>query len=80
MQEGLNESLISRALDREVTRAVHLEAEIAKVDEADQTHVLVRHLASAIGARLGTIRDPAKRLVAANEFLRQIGFSSPFRG
>lgn len=72
VQEGLHESLVTRALDRQVHSALHLQAVIAKVDEADQTHVLTRHLASAIGARLGSIRDPTKRLLAANEFLRQI--------
>ncbi len=72
MQEGLHESLITRTLDEEVNRALHLQAEIAYVDEADQTHVLTRHIANAIGARLGNIRDPVKRLIAANEFLLQI--------
>ncbi len=72
VQEGLHESLITRTLDEEVNRALHLQAEIANVDEADQTHVLTRHIANAIGARLGNIRDPVKRLIAANEFLLQI--------
>jgi superfamily II DNA or RNA helicase/HKD family nuclease len=72
MQEGLYESLITGALQREMSGESQLEAELTGVDEADQTHVLTRHLAAVIGDRLRGIRDPAKRLLAANEFLRQI--------
>ena len=56
MQEGLHESLVTRELESAITRETHLEAELARVDEADQTHVLTRHLAGAIRQRLGAIR------------------------
>ncbi|MFY0406916.1 DUF3427 domain-containing protein [Solicola sp. PLA-1-18] len=72
MHEGLHESLVTHAIDRAVAGEEHLLAELAAVDDADQTHVLTRHLAAAIGQRLGAIRDPAKRLDAANELLRHL--------
>ena len=72
MHEGLHESLVTRALDGAIDAAHHLKAELARVDDADQAHVLTRHLTSAIEARLAGIRDPEKRLLAANDLLRHI--------
>jgi HKD family nuclease len=42
------------------------------VDEADQTHVLARHLSHALHRRLSSIKDPRKRLAAANALLSVI--------
>ena len=72
MQEGLHESLVTRALDKRLLLRLILSPDFARVDEADHTHVLTRHLASAIAAQLGSIRDPAQRLRAANEILSQL--------
>ena len=66
---GAHEALLTtdlrEALDAEQGREVGL----AKVDEGEQTHVLVGHLSKALHRRLASIKDPVKRLAAANALL-----------
>ncbi len=69
---GAHEALFTANL-RDALDSEHLRvAGIAKVDEGDQTHVLVSHLSQALHRRLVSIKDPAKRLAAANEFLNLV--------
>ena len=72
MQEGVYESVLTSGLLSQLDAVTDLEAEIARVDPADQTHVLARHLASAIQSRLAAERDPDQRLILANSLLRTI--------
>ncbi len=50
MREGAYEDLVTRGLAATVDELVDLEAEVAKVDPADQAHVLTHHLANALVA------------------------------
>ncbi len=72
MREGLYEHVITVALERSLNSLEGLERELGKVDEADQPHVLTRHIARALQARLAAIKDPAARLMAANAVLAAI--------
>jgi superfamily II DNA or RNA helicase/HKD family nuclease len=55
-------------LDGETER----EVVVARVDGADQAHVLTRHLSEAVHRRLASIKDPAKQLEVANQLLRTL--------
>lgn len=68
---GLHESVLTEQLAA-LLQGETRNAELGKVDEADQTHVLTRHLSAALHHRLASIKDPAKRLAAANELLDYI--------
>ena len=56
---------LHKALEAEHARV----ADVARVDDGDQTHVLVGHVSQALHRRLMSIKDPARRLAAANELL-----------
>jgi superfamily II DNA or RNA helicase/HKD family nuclease len=68
---GLHESLLTEQLDSRLLRETR-EIDLGRVDEADQAHVLTRHLSAALHRRLASIKDPVKRLAAANDLLRAI--------
>jgi len=72
LPEGLYESLITSGLDRHLARELQLEPQFAKVDEADQSIVLSRHLAGLLQRRFESVRDPVKRLEVANDMLRYL--------
>ena len=69
---GAHEALVTtelhRALDAERVR----KADVAKVDDGDQAHVLVNHLSQALHRRMASIKDPSTRLEAANRLLSLI--------
>lgn len=69
---GLHEALLTSHLDELIEDHAHLEIELSKVDDADQAHVLTRHLAEAVRRRLSAVKDPQARLQAANELLHLI--------
>jgi superfamily II DNA or RNA helicase/HKD family nuclease len=73
MYEGAYEDLVTRGLVAAVDALVDLEAEVAKVDPADQTHVLTHHLSQALARRLDAERDPERKLGLANALLATIG-------
>jgi superfamily II DNA or RNA helicase/HKD family nuclease len=73
MHEGAYEDLVTRGLAAAVDGLLDLEAEVAKVDPADQTHVLTHHLSHALARRLDAERDPERKLILANELLATIG-------
>ena len=76
LASGLHESLITEGLNAALELEESREIDLAKVDEADQPHVLARHIGAALQRRLAAIKDPATRLSAANELLRLIEDSS----
>src|SRR4051794_24734992 len=69
MHEGVYERLVTHGLAAAVEDLVDLEAEVKRVDMADQTHVLTHHLTSALIRRLDAERDPDRKLAIANELL-----------
>jgi len=72
LTQGLHEALVTRELQSELSRENVMSVELGRVDPEDQTHVLVRHLASAALRRLDAVRDPGKRIQLANEILSHI--------
>ncbi len=77
MDEGLYESVITTALSQRIGALHLLEAEIAKVDPADQAHILTRHLAVAIERKLSAEKDPVSRLALANALLQSVDDAGP---
>lgn len=72
MREGLYEHVVTAGLELTLDSLQVLEPELGKVDEADQSHVLTRHIAKAMHSRLVSIKDPVARLAAANAVLGAI--------
>jgi superfamily II DNA or RNA helicase/HKD family nuclease len=66
---GLHESLITDSLAGRLETEARRQVLRARVDEADQSHVLARHVASVALQRLKALKDPAARLAAANAWL-----------
>lgn len=77
MHEGLYESVVTAALERQIDGLVGFDSQTAKVDPADQTHVLTRHLADAIHRRLAAEKDPERKLTLANELLAAVDRATP---
>ncbi len=70
---GLHESLLTSELDGLIEDLTDsLEVLTGKVDEADQPHVLTRHIAATLHRRLASIKDPVARLAAANSILQTV--------
>ena len=69
MREGAYEDLVTHGLAAAVEDLIDLEAEIAKVDPADQTHVLTHHVTTALTRKLEAERDPERKLALANQLL-----------
>ena len=69
MDEGLYESVVTSRLMRELEGVRDLAPELAKVDPADQGHVLSLHIADAVRRKLAAERDPERRLELANRFI-----------
>src|SRR3954471_2654022 len=67
MQQGLHETVVTGGLERRLSRELKLESTYATIDDADQTHVLLRHVDGVLARRMEAIRDPAKRLSFVNE-------------
>lgn len=77
MERGLYESLITSHLERQYESSTDAETTTAPVDPADQSHMLTRHLAAAIQRRLDLERDPARKLVLANELMHAVDETEP---
>jgi superfamily II DNA or RNA helicase/HKD family nuclease len=73
VDEGLYESVITSGLIRELEGLHDLAPELAKVDPADQGHVLSLHIADAVRRKLAAERDPERRLELANRFITYLG-------
>ena len=72
INEGLLESVVTQDLERRLESVLNLEIDTGKVDPADQTHVLTRHLSAALERRLASVKDPRRKLAVANELLALI--------
>jgi superfamily II DNA or RNA helicase/HKD family nuclease len=77
VERGLYETVITNSLARRLDSLVDLEAELARVDPADQTHILTRHLAGAIHQRLAAEKDVTQRLALANQLLAAVDQGVP---
>jgi superfamily II DNA or RNA helicase/HKD family nuclease len=77
VEPGLYESLITTHLQHQLEGVAASETTTAQVDPADQTHVLARHLASAIQRRLSAERDPERKLAVANGLMHAISEAEP---
>jgi superfamily II DNA or RNA helicase/HKD family nuclease len=73
----LYESVLTTIVAQQLDRLIDLQAEVAKVDPADHTQVLTRHLTAAIHRRLDSEKDPGRKLALANDLLVALDASSP---
>ena len=71
LPDGLYEALLTKQLEAQLHGTTR-EIELAKVDEADQAHVLARHVSMALLRKLASVKDPSARLSTANSILRSI--------
>jgi superfamily II DNA or RNA helicase/HKD family nuclease len=77
VDKGLYETLVTTELERQSEALLGLDVDLAKVDPADQAHVLTRHLSDAIGKRLAAERDPVQKVAVANSLLGMINAMLP---
>lgn len=73
MEPGLYESLITGALAHELASSDQLASTTGKVDEADQPHVLARHVQELVQRVLTATKDPAKRIEIINGLVAHLG-------
>jgi len=62
VHRGLYESLLTTSLSDRLQAVKELTIEIGTVDQADQPHVLARHVARELERELASIRDEHRRL------------------
>ena len=72
VEEGLYESLISREVQAKVDALEGLDHEESEIDDAEEPHVLARHVAAVITARLSAVRSSDERLTLVNNVLRAL--------
>lgn len=76
MQEGIYESLLTRGLARNLDALGHLRRVVESVDEADQPHVLARHIRDVVLRCLESTKDETRRLELVNDLLMVLDHSS----
>jgi superfamily II DNA or RNA helicase/HKD family nuclease len=76
VRPGLYEELLTRQIELTLDATPELEREIASVDDAEQPHVLARHLASALVRRLRLERTPEARVKLVNDVLELLALDS----
>ena len=69
---GWYESLLTEALQSELDRSPDLVATTQGVHDADQAHVLSRHVQALVEQTLKATKDPAERLRIVNSLTRQL--------
>jgi hypothetical protein len=69
---GLYESLITRSLESQLAAIQNLRTTLGQVDEADQPHVLARHVQTLVERTLRETKDPEKRLALVNGIVEQL--------
>src|SRR5680860_828727 len=69
MREGIYESLVTTGLARDLGALGHLRQVLESVDEADQPHVLARHIRNVALSSLEATKDPTQRLKLVNDLL-----------
>jgi len=72
VEDGLYELLLTTQLEDELAAQADAERLIEAVAEADQPHVLARHLYEVALRRLRSTRDQEERLKVTNELIRQL--------
>lgn len=77
LPHGLYESVLDTTLERRLESLLDLEIDIGSVDPAEHSHVLTRHLASAVRHRLESEKDPDRKLELANTILEFVREASP---
>jgi superfamily II DNA or RNA helicase/HKD family nuclease len=77
VERGLYESVVTTEVEQRLKALLDLDVELGKVDPADQTLVLSRHLAMAVERRLAAERDPERKLQLANQLLASIDTADP---
>ncbi|HRV69352.1 MAG TPA: DEAD/DEAH box helicase family protein, partial [Marmoricola sp.] len=70
--EGLHESLITGSLQAALAQAHDFDAQIGEVDEADQPHILARHIYDTAVRRLAAVRGAEARAELTNAVVRQL--------
>ena len=76
MQEGIYESLVTRGLTKDLAALTELQQSLHDVDEADQPHVLARHVGAAMLRSLQSTRDECQRLELVNRVLNLLELPS----
>lgn len=71
MDEGIYESLVTRRLRDQLEQSA-LGFDTARIDVADQSHVLARHVGDVVFRHLASIKDPSDRLAAANRIVEHL--------
>jgi superfamily II DNA or RNA helicase/HKD family nuclease len=72
LPEGVYETLRTRRLDADRDRLVGLTPRFLPVENADQPHVLARHVAAAVERALLGESDPDRRLELVNDLLDRV--------
>lgn len=71
MDEGIYETLVTRRLNADLAASA-LDFDTAKIDDADQPHVLARHVSEAVFHHLSSIKDRSERLASANRIVQDL--------
>ncbi|MFV0460304.1 MAG: DUF3427 domain-containing protein [Actinomycetales bacterium] len=69
MEEGLHETLLTERILRRLTTTERLDEQVRAVDDADQPHVLARHIAELVERAVRSHQDPARRLRLVNDIV-----------
>ena len=77
LPHGLYESVLDTTLERRLESLLDLETDVGSVDPAEHSHVLTRHLTTAVRHRLESEKDPARKLELANTILQFVRDASP---
>lgn len=72
MERGLYEALLTTGLGRKLAGQDSLLVDVAAVDEADQPHVLARHLQRLIERTLSATKDPTAWVKLINTLIDQL--------
>ncbi|HEX5087128.1 MAG TPA: DUF3427 domain-containing protein [Nocardioides sp.] len=75
MDSGLYESLLTSDLRRGLERLGSAQIDAARVDDADEPHVLARHIGAVLERRLRDIKSGDQRLLIVNAILDQLALS-----
>lgn len=76
MERGLYEQLVTEALRVHLVDLDQEETRTAQVDQADQPHVLARHVGAAVQRVLAGTRDPDQRIAIVNTLLGSLDEAS----
>ncbi|MFD1518912.1 DUF3427 domain-containing protein [Pseudonocardia yunnanensis] len=75
LPEGVYESLRTARLNEALDQLTDLTPRFATLENADEPHVLARHVATAVERALTAEGDPARRVALVNELLMRVAAS-----